>query len=31
MQYLHSKIAWMAIEIMIQVLTAFDRKLDVEN
>ena len=31
MQYFHSKKAWMAIEIMIQVLAALDRKLDVEN
>ena len=30
-QYLHSKKSWMATEIMIQVLTAVDRKLDVEN
>ena len=31
MQYFPSKKAWMTTEIMIQVLTALDRKLDVEN
>ena len=31
MQYFHSKKTWMATEIMIQVLTALDRKLDVES
>ena len=31
MQYFQSKKAWMTTEIMIQVLTALDRKLDVEN
>ena len=31
MQYFHSKKAWMTTEIMIQVLTALDRKLDVES
>ena len=31
MQYFHSKKAWMTTEIKIQVLTALDRKLDVEN
>ena len=31
MQYFHSKKVWMTIEIMVQVLTALDHKLDVEN
>ena len=31
MQYFHSQKAWMTTEIMIQVLTTSDRKLDVEN
>ena len=31
MQYFHSKKAWMTTEIMIEVLAALDRKLDVEN
>ena len=31
MQYFHSKKAWMTTEIKIQVLTALDRKLDVES
>ena len=31
MQYFHSKKAWMTTEIMIQVSTVLDRKLDVEN
>ena len=31
MQYFHCKKPWMTTEIMIQVLTALDRKLDVEN
>ena len=31
MQYFHSKKAWVTTEIMIQALTTFDRKLDVEN
>ena len=30
-QYFHSKKAWMTTEIMIEVLTALDHKLDVEN
>ena len=31
MQCFHSKKVWMTTEMMIQVLTALDRKLDVEN
>ena len=31
MQYFHGKKAWMTTKIMIQVLTALDRKLDVEK
>ena len=31
MPYFHSKEAWMTTEIMIQVLTALDRKLDFKN
>ena len=31
MQYFHNKKAWMTTEIMIQVLTALEHKLDIEN
>ena len=31
MQYFHRKKAYMITEIMIQILTALDRKLDVKN
>ena len=31
MQYFHSKKAWKTTEIVIQVLTALDHKLDIEN
>ena len=31
MQYFHSKKAWVTKEIMIQIITAFDLKLDVKN
>ena len=31
MQFFQSKKTWMTTEIMIQVLTASERKLDVEN